>query len=109
REPIRVQNFAARVLGSSKALRPGGDLFRLLSAALVDHDPRTRRALDEHGIPPHRTTELARALEVNGVFQDEAAASVLCFGPLVYEKRGQRFDQVARHSALGESSRLIVQ
>jgi hypothetical protein len=107
--PIRVQNFAARVLGSSKALRPGGELHRWLGGALVDHDPPTRRALDEQGVPPHRSTEVARALEVNDVYLDEAAASVLCFGSLVYAKRGRRFDQVARHSELGESSRLIVQ
>ncbi len=107
-DPIRIQNFSARVLGSSKALRPGGELWRALGQALVDHDPRTRRALDEQGVPPHRTTEIARALDVLGVYHDEAAASVLCFGPLVYAKRGERFDQVLRHSALGESSRLIV-
>ncbi len=108
RDPVRIQNFSARVLGSSKALRPGSDLWRAVGSALVDHDPVTRRALDEQGVPPHRTTEIARALEVNGVYHDEAAASVLCFGPLAYSKRGQLFDQVARHSTLGESSRLIV-
>jgi len=109
RDPIRLQNFAARVLGSSKALNSGSDLYRWLGSALVDHDPHTRRALDEQGVPPHRATEIARALEVNGVYHDEAAASVLCFGGLVYEKRGRSFDHVARHSELGESSRLIVQ
>jgi hypothetical protein len=108
RDPVRIQNFAARVLGSSKALRAGSDLWRALSTALVDHDPATRAALDEQGVPPHRRTEIARALDVNGVYQDEVAASVLCFGPLVYSKRGQVFDQVLRHSALGESTRLIV-
>jgi hypothetical protein len=108
RDPVRIQNFSARVLGSSKALRPGSDLSRALSTALVDHDPHTRDALDDQGVPPHRATELVRALEVNGVYQDEAAASVLCFGPLVYAKRGERFDHVHRHAALGESSRLIV-
>jgi hypothetical protein len=34
--------------------------------ALVDHDPVTRRALDEQGVPPHRTTEIARALVEGG-------------------------------------------
>lgn len=108
RDPIRLQNFSARVLGSSKALRPGGDLFRRLGAALVAHHAPTRRALDEQGVPPNPATEIARALEVHGIYQDETAASVLCFGPLVYRKRGAVFDQVARHSALGESSRLIT-
>ncbi len=108
RDPVRIQNFSARVLGSSKALRPRGDLWRAVGAALVDHDAVTRRALDEQGVPPHRTTEVARALEVNGVYHDEAAASVLCFGPLAYRKGGEEFDHVARHSRLGEASRLIV-
>lgn len=106
--PVRVQNFAARVLGDSKALSRQGELAKLVGAALADHDPTTRRALEEQGVPPHRSTEIARALEVHGIFHDEVAASVLCFGPLVYDKRGERFDHVLRHSRFGESSRLTV-
>jgi len=106
--PIRIQNFSARVLGSSKALRSGGELWRSVATALVDFDPLTRRALDEQGAPPLRESEIKRALDVNGIYQDEAAASVLCFGPLVYRKTGQTFDYVARHADLGEASRLIL-
>jgi hypothetical protein len=106
---VRAQTLAARALGSSKALRRSGELFRWVSDAIVAHDPRTRRLLDEEGVPPTAAAERANALEVNGVLFDEAAASVLCFGPIAYTKRGQRFDGVARHAALGESSRIVVQ
>ncbi len=108
-EPIRAQTFAARAMGSSKALGRSGDLFRWVSDALVTHDPRTSVLLDEEGVPPTAVAMRANALEVNGVLFDEAAASVLCFGPLVYVKRGERFDSVARHASLGESSRILVQ
>jgi hypothetical protein len=47
------------------------------------------------------------ALEARGIYKDEVAASVLCFGPLVYRKGRERFDHVARHARFGESSRLI--
>lgn len=106
-EPIRVQTFAARALGSSKALRRTGELFRWVSEALVAHDRHTQARLDEYGVGP--LAARASALEVNGVLFDEAAASVLCFGPLTYVKQGSRFDQVARHAAFGESSRLVLQ
>jgi hypothetical protein len=45
---------------------------------------------------------LRLALEVNGVFRDEAALTVYCFGPLVYRKGTEHFDHVARHAALGD-------
>src|SRR5688572_12113200 len=57
---------------------------------------------------PHERAARELALEAHGIFRDVAAASVLCFGPLVYDKRGLRFDHVARHAELGEVSRLVV-
>lgn len=109
RETIRAQTFAARFLGNSKALRPGGELHRWVGEALVTHDPGTVSLLDELGAFPSLAAYRAAALEAHGVLFDEAAASVLCFGPVVYRKRGQVFDQVARHASLGESSRIVVQ
>jgi hypothetical protein len=106
-DPVRVQTFAARTVGSSKALRRNGDLFRYLSEALVAHDPRTRRLLEDCGVAPGAAR--ANALEVNGVLFSEAAASVLCFGPIAYAKHGQRFDHVERHAAFGESCRIVLQ
>jgi hypothetical protein len=93
--------------GYSKALRRTGELFRWVSEALVAHDPGTQLRLEEWGVGP--LAARASALEVNGVLFDEAAASVVCFGSIVYDKHGERFDQVARHAALGESSRLVLQ
>ena len=106
-EPIRIQTFSARVLGSSKALHPGSELFRIAGAALYDHDPETRALVCLAGDPPSIAVARRDALEARGIYKDEVAASVLCFGPLVYRKGSERFDHVARHARLGESSRLI--
>jgi hypothetical protein len=109
RETMRAQTFAARFLGKSKALRPGGELHRWVGEALVAHDPRTVPLLEELGVFPGIAAYRSSALEAHGVLFDEAAASVLCFGPLVYRKQEQVFDHVARHAGLGESSRIVVQ
>jgi hypothetical protein len=108
REPIRVQAFAARALGNSKALPWSGPRFRRVCAALYAHDPGTRAAVHELG--DHRTVTAAEsfALEVHGIYRDVAAASALCFGPFSYETHGERFDHVARHAAHGECSRLVM-
>jgi len=106
-EPIRIQTFSARILGSSKALHPASDLFRIAGAALYDHDPETRALVSIAGEPVSIAAARRDAVEARGIYKDEVAASVLCFGPLVYRKGRERFDHVARHARLGESSRLI--
>lgn len=106
-EPIRIQTFSARILGSSKALHPASVLFRIAGAALYDHDPETRALVTIAGEPASIAMARRDALEARGVYKDEVAASVLCFGPLVYRKGRERFDHVARHARFGESSRLI--
>lgn len=114
-DPVRAQVFASRVLGSSKALRRGTELHRRVTTALLEHDVPTLMLMDEAGVAPTPTAAQTFAFAVNGVLYDEAAASVLCFGPIVYTKRRRvseervRFDHVARHAALGESSRLVLQ
>ena len=82
RDPIRIQSFSARVLGSNKALRPGTDAFRFVCSALVDHDPHTRCQLDEQGVPPRRATEIARDLEVNGVYGSSRSSLPMLFWKL---------------------------
>lgn len=110
-DEVRIQVFSARVLGSSKALRPGGELHRRLTEALLAHDPFTVRAMDELGLALTPASAQKFALGLSGVLYDEAASSVLCFGPIAYTKRGAalRFDHVARHAEIGESSRILLQ
>lgn len=100
-EPLRQANFAARVLGDSKALARGDRLRRLGSALLAHHEPTFEAVHVGSGELSERHAR-ALALEVNGIYRDEAALTVHCFGPLVYRKGSQRFDHVARHAALGE-------
>ncbi len=106
-EPVRVQSFSARVLGSSKALRWNGELLRRTGRALFEHDPWTRRAVLELDDPRSAAAAWSLAVEAHQIYYDVAAASALCFGPLVYRKEGERFDHVARHARLGECVRLV--
>lgn len=105
---VRLANFSTRALGDSKALRPGGDLWRRVGRALYAHDPATPRLVFELGprssVPAHELS-----LEARGVYRDVAAGSVVCFGPLRYESGGERFEDVARHARLGDVCRLTVQ
>jgi hypothetical protein len=106
--PIRLPNFAARALADSKGLTWGSDRWRRLCDALLQHDPFTAAEVEYVGDQPPPGVARRLALEVHEVFRDESAISVLCFGPLVYEKQGQRFDSVARHAALGDPVRLTL-
>jgi len=108
RELMRVQRFSALALGSSKALRWGGDRFLRLTKALYDHSPETRRRVLELGDPHSEAAARALALEAHGVYRDVAAASALCFGALAYRKRGELFGDVARHASHGDCARLTV-
>ncbi len=100
--PVRLQNFAARVLGDSKALGLGSDRVRRVGRALLDGDIGTRDDVMCAGVDPAGPGAYRVALEVNGVFRDEAALTAYCFGPLVYRKRAERFDHVARHARQGD-------
>jgi hypothetical protein len=100
--PIRLANFAARVLGDSKALNLGSDRVRRLGRALVDFDPRTFDEVASAGVDPTGTGAAREALEVNGIFRDESALTVFCFGPLVYRKRDDLFDHVAACARHGD-------
>jgi len=107
-ELMRVQRFSALALGDSKALRWGGELFKRLSTALYEHSPETRARVLELGDPVSEAAARDLALEAHGVYRDVAAASALCFGPLLYEKGADRYGDVARHAARGECARLTV-
>lgn len=107
RAPIRVANFAARVLGDSKALAAGSERARRLGAALLAHDPATQADV-ALGQPSSRAAAAAAALEIRGLLRDDAGVLVHVFGPLVYARRGAAapFDHVARHAALGDPTPL---
>ena len=107
RAPIRTANFAARILGDSKALLPGSERARRLGAALVAHDPATQADVSI-GAPSSPAAIAAIALEIRGLVRDDAGVLVHAFGPLVYARTGDAaaFDHVARHAILGEPSPL---
>ncbi len=104
--PIRIANFAANILGDSKALGIGSDRLRRLSQALLDHHELTYQGAWLGAMS--NAQALRSALEVNGICRDEAAITVYCFGPLVYRKRGQPFDHVLQHAKLGDVSALTL-
>jgi hypothetical protein len=105
--PIRIANFAARVLGDSKALAPGGERAKRLAAALLVYDPATQS--DVAAAQPASTAAAhALALELRGLYRDDAAILVHAFGPLVYARGTTVFDHVARHAALGDPTPLSL-
>ncbi len=106
--PIRLQNFSARLDLGSKGLSPGSDRYRRVCEALLLHDEETRAVVEDRCPADYRAAGRL-ALEAHHVLRDEAAVSVLCFGPIVYEKGGTRFDHVARHAQMGECTRLTLQ
>lgn len=108
RSSIRLANFSARVLGDSKALLPGSDRLRRLCTALLRHDVFTAAEVAYLGDGAGPKVMQRLVLEVNEIHRDESAVSVLVFGPLAYEKQGQRFDQVARHATFGDPVRLTL-
>jgi hypothetical protein len=107
REPIRIANFAARVLGDSKALAPGTERALRLGAALLAFDPATQADVAGHQ-PASPRHAAALALEVRGLLRDEAGVLVHAFGPLVYRRGGAVFDHVARHTELGDPTPLSL-
>jgi hypothetical protein len=109
RESVRLATFSARVAGDSKWLVPGGERTRMLGMALFAHDPATRQELLDASIDLAGPDAARLALEARGVLRDEAAVSVLCFGPIMYRKSGRSFDHVASHADLGEPVRLTLQ
>jgi hypothetical protein len=105
--PIRIANFAARVLGDSKALAPGSDRARRLAEALLVYDPVTQADVAAMRVNSHPAA-LVAALEVRGLCRDAAAILVHVFGPLVYARGDVRFDHVARHALLGDPTPLSL-
>ncbi len=106
RTPIRIANFAARVLGDSKALLPGSERARRLAAALLLHDARTQADVAARH-PASPAAAAAYALEARGLLRDDAGILVHTFGPLVYRRGTESpFDHVARHAALGDPTPL---
>jgi hypothetical protein len=107
REPIRTANFAARVLGDSKALAPGGERAQRLAAAVLAFDPATQAEVAAHH-PASERHAAAIALEARGLLRDDASILVHTFGPLVYRRGSVAFDHVARHAELGDPTPLSL-
>ena len=106
--PVRRATFAARVFGDSKALQPGRELARAIGLALVEHDPATRDDVLSRLGDRGDDTAARLALESRGIFRDDAALTAHCFGPLIYVKRSERFDHVARHAEHGDVAALTL-
>jgi hypothetical protein len=106
-QPIRTANFAARVLGNSKALAPGTDRALRLGAALLAYDRATQGEVAGHQ-PASPRHAAALALEARGLLRDDASVLVHAFGPLVYRRGDTTFDHVARHAELGDPTPLSL-
>jgi hypothetical protein len=105
--PIRLANFARRVTGSSKGLRPGEGRYERVSDALLRHFPGIA-SLTEAEAPRDRDARRRLALEVFQIFRNDTPVDVLCYGHLVLEKRGKLLEEVRVHRELGEPARLLL-
>ena len=106
-EPLRVANFAARVLGDSKALAPGTDLARAVGDALLRFDPVVQAEVAARQ-PASSAAAAALALEARGLVRDLTSVLVHVFGPLTYAVGDVRFRQVADHAVLGAPTPLSL-
>ena len=95
-DPLGPAELSARCFGDSKALKNSPTLARRLEEWLLllrgaeESDDAARRGIwAEHGVVENAT-----------------AIKVTLFGPLCYEKDGERFDWIARMHAHGETATL---
>lgn len=105
--PIRAANLAARVLGDSKALAPGGELARAVGEALLAGAPAIQAEVAARQ-PATAAAACAAALTAAGLVRDLAGVLVHAFGPLTYAVGGVTFDHVAAHAALGAPTPLSL-
>lgn len=106
-QPVRLANFARRATGSTKGLRAGDRRYARVTDALLQHLPGLAERVAAEG-----NRELAErrrlALECLSIFRNETPIDVLCYGHIVLEKQGHRFDAAALHRALGEPCRMLL-
>jgi len=105
--PVRLANFSRRATGSTKGLRPGDRRYVRVTDALLRHLPGLAERVGAEGVrEPADRRRLA--LECLGIFRNETPIDVLCWGHLVLEKQGRRFDTAALHRLLGEPCRMLL-
>lgn len=94
-EPLGLADLSARCFGDSKTLKTTPSLLRRLEEWLL-------RLRDEEV-----TEDTRRQIrESYGVVENLTAIKVMIAGPLIYYKRNERFDWIARLHAHGESATL---
>jgi hypothetical protein len=106
-EPLRLANFAARVLRDSKALLPGSELHREVGLALVTHDPLVQAEVAARQ-PRSTAHAVGIAFEHHGLVRDLASVLVHAWGPLVYAIGEVVFRHVADHARLGVPTPLSL-
>ncbi len=105
--PVRAANLAARVLGDSKALAPGGELARAVGEALLRGAPAIQAEVAARQ-PGTTAAACAAALAAAGLVRDLASVLVHAFGPLTYAVDGVAFRHVADHARLGAPTPLSL-
>lgn len=106
-DPTRLANFARRATGSTKGLRPGSSRYQFVADALWKHVPN----LAEGILPEFLDSAKDRrrtTLEQLGIFRNESAIDVLCFGGLTFEVGDTTFNEVSQHSMRGQPSRVLL-
>lgn len=104
--PVRLANFSHRALNSTKAFRPGTELYNLVTDALDKHNAPIRHLLDAEGLDgaPRRQ----RALEEFGIYRNETTVSVVLYAPITLEVRGLSLTDTNSLHGIGEPSTLML-
>lgn len=105
--PIRLANFSYRIAKSTKTIRPGETPYIWAADALWNLRPDLR---DTILVPRDESHERRRLVfEACGVFRNESAIDVLCYGDFQLRSANERIDFPHRGHRLGQPVRLTLQ
>lgn len=104
---LTVSDLGAQFCGNSKALR-GGELILLVTDWLTFLDTGMQITSNEIDSKQRKTVR-RETLERHGIVENRCSVAVTVFGPLVFEKYGQRIEYVKNLWNMGESALLSLE
>jgi hypothetical protein len=104
---LTVSDLGAKFCNDSKALR-GGELIAMVTDWLTYLDTGIKMYGPQIDIE-YRKTIRRETLERHGVVENRCSVAVTVYGPLVFDKNGQRIEHVLNMWGMGESALLSLE